>query len=175
MNHETYISTQQSTSEEKTRFSPSHENPGRPPGSEGPPEKGTQEYFRLKNQEFSKNLRLRQRWEFLDVYRDGVRVSGRHMVLFGLRNKLGHARLGITASKKTGNAVRRAKSRRRIREVFRLLGHDIKSQGWDIVVNVRRSAAEAPWIEVQDDFQRCLKRLISRKAATDSCRQKREF
>jgi len=165
MNHETYISTQQPTSEEKTRFSPSDENSGRTPGSEGPPEKGTQEHLRLKDHGFSKSLRLRQRGEFLDVYRDGVRVSGRHMVLFGLKNDCGHMRLGITASKKTGNSVRRARSRRRIREIFRLLGHDIKSQAWDIVVNVRWSAAEAPWTELMDDFKRCLTRLILRKGS----------
>lgn len=165
MNHETYFSTQQSTPEEKTRFSPTDENPGRTPCSEGPTEKGTQEPLCLKTHAFPGRFRLKRRWEFLRVYRDGVRVSGRHVVLFALKNQVGHARLGITASKKTGNAVRRAKSRRRIREIFRLQRHDIKSREWDIVVNVRWSAAAAPWPELMDDFKRCWKRLESRKGS----------
>lgn len=165
MNDEKDISTQQPTSEEKTRFSSADEKPGRTPGSEGSPEEGAQEALCLKSEAFPGCLRLRQRWEFQGVYRNGVRVAGRHMVLFGLKNDLGHLRLGITASKKTGNAVRRARSRRRIREIFRRLKHDIKSREWDIVVNVRWSAADAPWTELVDDFKRSLSRLESRKGS----------
>jgi len=165
MNHETYFSTQQPAPEEKTRISSSDEDAGGPSGPQVPAEKGTQESLGLITEKFPRSLRLRRRWEFQRVYRSGVRIGGRHIVLFALESEAGKTRLGITASKKTGNAVRRARARRRIREIFRRQRHDIKARDWDLVVNVRWTAAEAPWTELLSDFSRCLKRLESRKGS----------
>ena len=52
----------------------------------------------------------------------------------------GRARLGITASRKVGNAVTRNRVKRRIREWFRRGGRDLLA-GLDVVVIARASAA----------------------------------
>ena len=73
------------------------------------------------------------------------------MVLW-LRSGEGAAmRLGVVASRKVGNAVKRARAKRRLREVFRthrsLLSGDV-----DVVLVARAALIEAPWQAVVDDF-----------------------
>jgi len=156
MNHETYLSTKQQTTEEKTWIPNSDADTFRPGGTESTAEKRSQETGGLNSGKFPKSVRLRRRREFLRVYGNGVRVSGRHIVLFVLKNTVGHARLGITASKKTGNAVRRARARRRIREIFRTL--EMTEFEMDLVVNVRGSCADAEWDELRTDFVKAIEK-----------------
>lgn len=71
-------------------------------------------------------------------------------------------RLGVTASRKIGNAVTRARCKRRLRELFRtdtwsFPGHDV-----DVVINARRGCADAPWGELQRDYARCVEKLTER-------------
>jgi ribonuclease P protein component len=49
---------------------------------------------------------------------------------------LPHPRLGMSVNRKVGNAVRRNRIRRLIRESFRLMQHDFPA-GYDLVVVVR--------------------------------------
>ena len=61
------------------------------------------------------------------------------LVLYARKN-----RTGVTVSKKLGKAHVRNRTRRRIREVYRL--NEEKFQpGWDIVVVARTKAVEAPF------------------------------
>ncbi|MCU0291570.1 MAG: ribonuclease P protein component [Thermoanaerobaculaceae bacterium] len=105
--------------------------------------------------------RLRRRSEFQLVYQQGVRVAGRCLVIFGLCRPGGRCRLGITATRKIGPAVVRNRARRRVRELFRR--HEPRGQ-WegDVVVNVRRACAEAPWQELEQDFTQCLAKIVRR-------------
>lgn len=67
-----------------------------------------------------------------------------HLVLYARRNRLGQNRVGITVSKKLGHAVVRNRTRRRLREIYRL--NEARFQpGWDIVVVARTRAVEAPF------------------------------
>jgi len=159
MNYETYLSTKQQTSEEKTRFSDSDADPVRSTGPESPAEKRAQETGSLGSYAFPKRVRLTRRPEFQKVYRNGARVSGRHLVVFAVENDLDRVRMGVTASKKTGNAVRRARAKRRIRELFRMEIPGLREDSFDMVVNIRWSCADAPWPELAEDFQKALLRL----------------
>lgn len=60
-------------------------------------------------------------------------------MLFVLPGAAGQGRLGLTATRKVGCAVVRNRARRLLREAFRR--HPEAFAGWDIVVNVRASAA----------------------------------
>lgn len=111
---------------------------------------------------FPSALRLRKRAEFRAVYDRGLRVVGEHLVMFVLEQSLGHPRLGVTATRKTGGAVRRNRARRLVREVFRRHRHELGS--WDVVVNVKSSAAACHCEKVEQDFLR-LVRKASRRAA----------
>lgn len=97
------------------------------------------------------------------MYTDGIRAAGRLVVLFALpRAEPGTARLGVTASRKVGNAVVRNRVKRRLREVFRVRFPDRWWSGVDLVVNATRGCATASWGDLVDDFDRCVVRLQRR-------------
>lgn len=98
------------------------------------------------------------------VYERGARVSGPNLVLFGIPSGAGECRLGITATRKCGGAVIRNLLKRRLREVFRSMRHEIPV-AMDLVVNVRRGADTVPFGRLRDEMARLsleLARKVSR-------------
>lgn len=97
---------------------------------------------------FSTSLKLNH------IFRRLYHTSGfadPYMVLYARRNRTGLNRLGITVSKKLGHAVVRNRTRRRLREIYRL--NEIRFQpGWDIVVVARTRAVKAPFDKLTDSF-----------------------
>lgn len=67
-------------------------------------------------------------------------------------------RLGLTVSTKLGNAVRRNRIRRRLREIYRLSEEKL-SRGYDIVIVARASAHDAPFSSLQGEFRKNCHRL----------------
>jgi ribonuclease P protein component len=108
------------------------------------------------------------------VYQTGSRCVARHMVVFavaGPTHGSGASRLGVTATRKIGNAVVRARCKRRLRELFRLYFEET-DRAVDLVINARKGCGEAPWLQLREDFQNCLEelrvRLASRSAPSPS-------
>ena len=60
-------------------------------------------------------------------------VADGYLVLYARRNRTEENRIGITVSKKLGKAHVRNRTRRRLREVYRINEHRFRP-GWDIVV-----------------------------------------
>jgi ribonuclease P protein component len=111
--------------------------------------------------------RLRRRIEFQRAYEHGIRASGRYMVVFVWTRAAGGAvgrRLGVTASRRIGNAVVRARAKRRLRELVRTDERGFVGRDVDLVINARRGCADAPWDELQRDYRRCVERLTERLA-----------
>ena len=90
------------------------------------------------------NVTVKTNGDFRRIYRKGRSAVSGGVVVYCLPNKQGKSRLGLTVSTKVGKAVVRNRTRRRIREVYRL--NEEKFQpGWDIVVVARTRAVEAPF------------------------------
>lgn len=85
---------------------------------------------------FPKSLHLRKPAEFAAVYDARVREARGPLLVYAKPNELGHARLGLSTSRKVGTAPRRNRIRRLLRETFRLMQHDFP-RGYDLVVVVR--------------------------------------
>jgi len=85
---------------------------------------------------FPQSHRLRHRLDFSAVYEAKVRESRGPLTVYARPNELGHPRLGLSTSRKMGNAVRRNRIRRLLREAFRHLQHDLPA-GYDLVIVVR--------------------------------------
>jgi ribonuclease P protein component len=109
---------------------------------------------------FGKAQRVRRRGEFQRVFDAGYRVSSRYFTLLLAGRDSPGARLGIVASRKLGNAVRRNRAKRLIREIFRRL--DAPSAGVDVVVIPRRELFDAPFTDLERDFGAAWRRGVSR-------------
>src|SRR5690242_13791067 len=105
----------------------------------------------------SKEMRLRKRAEFVAVQSDGKKLHGRHVLALAKkrRDPETSGRLGITVTKKVGNAVVRNRIKRLVREWMRL--HGWVPTGWDIVVVAKDSAARQVH---PDDFAPDLMKIL---------------
>jgi ribonuclease P protein component len=81
---------------------------------------------------FPKKARLKVRGEFDAVFKGGKKAVGKAFVIYARPNELGFNRLGLAVGKKAGNAVRRNRIKRMIREAFRLETPSLPA-GFDIV------------------------------------------
>lgn len=89
---------------------------------------------------FPKKIRLRTQYHFDAVYRSDHFAADDILVIRAARNSSEQTRLGLSISRKVGNAVVRNHWKRRIRESFRLQQSDLPA-GLDIVVRPRKGAA----------------------------------
>ena len=90
---------------------------------------------------FSSSLKLNHIFQRL-YHTKGV--ADGYLVLYARKNRTLTNRVGITVSKKLGKAHIRNRTRRRLREVYRLNEAQFQS-GWDIVIVARSNAVDAPF------------------------------
>jgi ribonuclease P protein component len=105
----------------------------------------------------AKQMRLRQRVDYLAVQSGGLKLHGRHMLAIARRRaeSCPRGRLGLTVTKKVGNAVVRNRIKRLVREWLRL--HGWVPTGWDMVLVAKDSAARQLH---PDDFGSDLVRIL---------------
>jgi ribonuclease P protein component len=65
-------------------------------------------------------------------------------------------RLGFTVPRAFGKAVKRNRVKRRLREAMRVRLHEIAPQ-WDVVINPRRAALDAPMEELRREVDRLVR------------------
>jgi ribonuclease P protein component len=110
---------------------------------------------------FPKASRLLRRPHFSRVFETGLRVQGRFLTILLIPNDTGRPRLGIVASRKLGNAVKRNRAKRLIREAFRR-SNSPAGRGLDVVVIPRREIFDAAYSNLEQDFRGALRRGASR-------------
>jgi len=114
--------------------------------------------------------RLRQRADFLAAA-TGLKTTASSFVLQA-RERIddGPARLGLTVSKKVGNAVERNRVRRRLREMVRLSGAPRMRNGHDYVLIGRRATLKVPFTRIAEEFEGALRRVHAKRNANTGSR-----
>ena len=77
------------------------------------------------------------------------------------KNAVGFCRVGYTVSRKVGNAVIRNRTKRRLRELFRILAPLYIKPNYDYVITARKEISGASFAEIASDLKFCLKRIHS--------------
>jgi ribonuclease P protein component len=85
--------------------------------------------------------RILKRSDFLRISKHGKKFSNKHFVATHCTGQFENTRLGITVSKKVGNAATRNRIKRFSREYFRLNRH-LLADCLDINITAKRAAAE---------------------------------
>lgn len=107
---------------------------------------------------FPRSSRILRSADFRTVYDHGIRVSTPLFAAFcRARDSRDGARVGLTTPRALGGAVVRNRIKRRLREAFRLHRAEFGPQ-WDIVLNPRRAALDAPFFEIE----RALRKVIEK-------------
>jgi ribonuclease P protein component len=107
---------------------------------------------------FRPHEHLRRPGDFRRVYDRRRSVSNSWLIVYACENGLAYNRLGMSVSRKVGQATLRNRLRRLYREAFRLTKQEMPS-GFDLVLIPRRS--EEPSL---DELKAALPRLVQQLA-----------
>ena len=101
---------------------------------------------------------LRRPADFRRTYDRRRSVSDSWLIVYACENGLPYLRLGLSVSRKVGQATHRNRLRRLYREAFRLTRHEMPT-GLDLILIPRRP--EAPTL---DELKQALPRLVRQVA-----------
>ncbi|WNQ11504.1 ribonuclease P protein component [Paenibacillus aurantius] len=115
-----------------------------------------------------KENRLAKKEDFQKVYRYGKSMANRQFVLYYMaRPQIEAFRLGVSVSKKLGNAVVRNRLRRMMKEIIRLNKDRIPS-GFDFILIARKPAADIDYSEMEKNVLHVLKKATMLTAKSSS-------
>ena len=104
---------------------------------------------------FGPDRRLHARREFTETFETGRKIHGRFVTVFVRATDRPASRLGLTVTRKFGDAVRRNLAKRRLREVFRT---SPIPPGLDVVVVPKREFFDASFAALESDVRAALDR-----------------
>ena len=111
--------------------------------------------YDMESQTFGRDERIRKRQDYLRIYQQGVRRTSARFTIITCRNRTGVRRLGMTVSKKAGNAVQRNRIKRLLREFFRLNKSRLPASQ-DIVIIAKRGILPLTYRDVCTELGNCL-------------------
>jgi ribonuclease P protein component len=114
------------------------------------------------NQRFLPTYHLRRRADFERIYARRCTAGDDVLLVFGLSSDLPYPRLGLSVSRKVGNAVIRNRWKRRLREAFRLTRPQLPPR-IDLII-IPRSPGPPPWERLVQSLPRLVERVARRLA-----------
>ena len=103
-----------------------------------------------------KNFRVKREKDFKAIFKEGTSFANRKFVIYRLENKQKHFRVGLSVSKRLGNAVTRNQIKRRIRHILQNAKAEI-SEDVDFVVIARNGVEALGYAEMEKNLLHVLK------------------
>lgn len=113
----------------------------------------------------SKLTSLNQNRDFVRLYKRGKSQVHPLLVTYLSKNRFGKTRVGITATKKVGCAVKRNRAKRVIRAAYRTLPQGLPT-GYDIIFVARTRTTACKMQQLRDAMAQQLQRLTTNPATT---------
>lgn len=113
----------------------------------------------------NKRQRIKRNAEFQEIFKKGKSFANRQFVVYCLTKEEDYYRVGLSVSKKVGNAVVRNRIKRYIRQTF-LEIHDQVYSKMDYIIIARNPAAKLDFHETKKSLEHVLKiaKVIQKKS-----------
>ncbi|BBA93462.1 MULTISPECIES: ribonuclease P protein component [Streptococcus] len=102
-----------------------------------------------------KSYRVKRERDFNDIFTKGNNIANRKFVVYSLSKKQDHFRVGLSVSKKLGNAVIRNRIKRRLRHVLIECQHQLVAA--DFVIIARKGVEELSYQDIKKNLIHVLK------------------
>ncbi|MGZ9814370.1 ribonuclease P protein component [Streptococcus sp. V913] len=103
-----------------------------------------------------KNFRVKREKDFKAIFKDGTSFANRKFVVYQLENQQNHFRVGLSVSKKLGNAVTRNQIKRRIRHILQSVKGSLVEHV-DFIVIARKGVETLEYAEMEKNLLHVLK------------------
>ena len=103
-----------------------------------------------------KSFRVKREKDFKAIFKDGTSFANRKFVVYQLENQQNHFRVGLSVSKKLGNAVTRNQIKRRIRHILQSVKGSLVEHV-DFVVIARKGVESLDYAEMEKNLLHVLK------------------
>ena len=103
-----------------------------------------------------KNFRVKREKDFKAIFKEGTSFANRKFVVYQLENQKNHFRVGLSVSKKLGNAVTRNQIKRRIRHIIQNIKGSLV-EDVDFVVIARKGVENLEYAEMERNLLHVLK------------------
>lgn len=137
-----------------------------PRGACGSPSAATLAARKVRLETLPSSSRIRRRREFLSVQGSGKRRPTRHFLVLVARDASPDARLGVTVTRKIGNAVLRNRVKRSVREAFRRTRRTLPG-GLALVVIARDGSPRLGAGQVAEELAPVFRELAAGRPAAD--------
>ena len=107
---------------------------------------------------FKQVVKLKKNGEFRRAYSRGKSFVDPALVTYITKNRAGICRIGITATKKIGNAVKRNRAKRVITAAYRSMFRQLCEGGYDIVFVARGKTPYLKSTEIESIMRRHLEK-----------------
>ena len=101
--------------------------------------------------------RLKKRYQFNYIYKNGTHLSSSAMVLYFLPSKTRSIKVGFAVTKKIGKATVRNLVKRRLREIVRKSLPNLK-QNYNIIVVARENILNFSFDELNNQYSNLIKK-----------------
>jgi ribonuclease P protein component len=116
------------------------------------------EKFSALNFYYPKAYRLRKRYEYIFLFKQGTRLIGSFICVDYMFSTSSETRLGITVSTRYGKAYERNHFKRKVREAFRLL-HPFLPQNLQINVIPRYKSKNASSTQIKKELEQLIAQI----------------